>query len=157
LLRLASPDHYHVTVREKSRVIACHILYPTTRARLEAVSRKRPSFMDLASGCFRFLVDEHGFTGPELLAPGDRIPAVGHVRYHRPDMTIEILHVVGFMGENYVQTQYRTAGAANRDWTKLGSNTTQTGYQLRRALDLQAKAVEDRLNQDPEHTRNRTS
>jgi len=113
--------------------------------------------MELAPDCLRFLVEDQGFTGPELLPPGDRIPAIGHVRYHRSDMTIEILHVVGFMGENYVQTQYRMAGSSDRDWIKLGSNTTQTGYQLRRALDLQAKAVKDRLNQDPEHTRNRAS
>jgi len=60
-------------------------------------------------------------------------------------VTIEIRHVVGFMGENYVETQYRRAGSADRDWVKLGSNTTHTGYQLRRALDLQAKAVKATL------------
>jgi len=96
------------------------------RARVEAVSKKRPSFMELAPDCLRFLVEDQGFTGPELLPPGDRIPAIGHVRYHRSDMTIEILHVVGFMGENYVQTQYRMAGSSDRDWIKLGSNTPQT-------------------------------
>ena len=42
---------------------------------LEVVYRKRPSFMELAPDRFRFLVEEEGFTGPELQAPGDRIPA----------------------------------------------------------------------------------
>jgi hypothetical protein len=101
--------------------------------------------MELASGRFHFLTEKQGFSGPELRAPGDRIPAIGHLRFHRSDMTIEILHVVGFMGENYVETQYRRVGSADRDWLKLGRNTTHTGYQLRRALDLQAKAVRDIL------------
>jgi len=54
-----------------------------------------------------FLVDDHGFEGPEIERPWDRIPAVTRVGYHRKDVTVEIVHVVGFMGENPVESRYR--------------------------------------------------
>jgi hypothetical protein len=59
---------------------------------------------------------------------------------------IEVIHVIGFMGENYVQTRCRQKEADEHgEWTELGRNTTQTGCQLRRALDLQAQAIRSRL------------
>jgi hypothetical protein len=95
----------------------------------------------------RFLADEHGFAGPEIVHPWDRIPAITHVSYTRSDITIEIIHVVGFMGENYVETLYRRAdGDGEEAWTRLGNNTTRTGYQLRRAVDLQAQAIRSQLS-----------
>jgi hypothetical protein len=61
-------------------------------------------------------------------------------------MTVEIVHVVGFMGENHVETRFRSKdGDTEHDWVPLGSNTTHTGYQLRRALDLQAQATRSQL------------
>jgi len=63
------------------------------------------------------------------------------VRYHRNDMTIEVVQVVGPMGEAYVETRCRRETDNEQgDLTHLGRNTTHTGYQLRRALDLQADA-----------------
>jgi hypothetical protein len=57
-------------------------------------------------------------------------------------VTVEIVHVVGFMGENHVESRYRHKDRdSGGDWVPLGSNTTHTGYQLRRALVLQAQAI----------------
>jgi hypothetical protein len=109
---------------------------------------KRPSFVETAIDRLRFLIDDHDFVGPESERPWDRIPRVTWVRYHRSDMTIEMAHVVGFMGEDYVYTRRRTPGgdlAGKDDWIELGTNTTHTGYQLRRAIDLQAKAIRSHL------------
>lgn len=90
----------------------------------------------------RFLHDDQGFDGPEIEGPWDRIPAITRVRYHRNDLIIEVSHVVGFMGENYVETRcLHKGGGGHGDWIALGNNTTRTGYQLRRALDFQAQAV----------------
>jgi hypothetical protein len=98
----------------------------------------------------RFICDDQGFDGPEIERPWDRIPAITRVRYHRNDLVIEVSHVVGFMGENYVETRCRhKAGHGEGDWIRLGSNTTHTGYQLRRALDLQAQAVCSHLGLKP--------
>jgi hypothetical protein len=50
------------------------------------------------------------------------------------------------MGENYVETRCRRKDENGEgDWTVLGNNTTRTGYQLRRALDLQAQALRTHL------------
>jgi len=103
---------------------------------------KRPSFIEAATDRLRFLRDDQGFAGPEIERPWDRIPAIACVRYHRNDLIIEVSHVVGFMGENYVETRCRHKdGRGHGDWIALGRNTTHTGYQLRRALDLQAQAA----------------
>jgi hypothetical protein len=107
---------------------------------------KRPSFIEAATDYFRFLVDDHGFAGPEIERPWDRIPAIAHVRYNRSNLTIEVVHVVGFMGENHVETRcHLKDDDGQRDWIALGHNTTHTGYQLRLALDLQAQAVRAHL------------
>lgn len=107
---------------------------------------KRPSFIEAATDRFRYLVDDHGFAGPEVERPWDRIPAIAHVRYHRSDLIIEVIHVVGFMGENHVETRcHHKVDGGESDSIALGDNTTHTGYQLRRALDLQAQAVRNHL------------
>ena len=106
---------------------------------------KRPSFIETATNRLSFLVDEQGFIGPET-EKDKFVPGISKVRYHRNDTTIEVVHVVGYMGENYVETRCREPGEdAQGDWTQLGRNTTHTGYQLRRALDLQAEALCSRL------------
>ena len=106
---------------------------------------KRPSFIETATNRSSFLVDEQGFIGPET-EKDKFVPGISKVRYHRNDTTIEVVHVVGYTGENYVETRCREPGEdAQVDWTQLGRNTTHTGYQLRRALDLQAQALCSRL------------
>jgi len=72
-------------------------------------------------------------------------------------VSIEVTHVVDFMGENYVQARCRRREACGHgDWTEVGRNTTHTGYQLRHALDLQAQAISSwlarrRLRADEQH------
>ena len=106
---------------------------------------KRPSFIEVTTDRLGFL-HGHGFAEPEIKQPWDRIPAITRVQYSSNDMTIEVSHVVGFMGENYVETRCRrTDGNGQGDWTQLGSDTTHTGYQLRRAVDRQAQAIRSHL------------
>jgi hypothetical protein len=108
---------------------------------------KRPSFIEVTTNRLSFLADDHGFAGPEIerFNP-DRMPTITHVCYHRNDVTIEVIHVVGFMGENYVETRCRHKDENGEgDRMTLGNNTTHTGYQLRRAVDLQAQAIRSHL------------
>jgi hypothetical protein len=103
---------------------------------------KRPSFIEAATDRMRFLHYDLGFDGPEIERPWDRIPAIARVRYHRKDLIIEVSHVVGFMGENYIETRCRYKdGREDGDWMELGNNTMHTGYRRWRALDLQARAI----------------
>lgn len=107
---------------------------------------KRPSFIEVATDRLSFLADDLMFAGPEVERPGDTIPAIAHVRYHRNDVTIEVTHVVGFMGEKYVETRcHHKDGNDEDNWATLGSSATHTGYQLRRALHLQAQAIRSHL------------
>ena len=106
---------------------------------------KRPSFIETATNRLSFLVGEQGFIGPET-EKDKFVPGISKVRYHRNDTTIEVVQIVGYMGENYVEARCREPGEdAQGDRTQLGRNTTHTGYQLRRALDLQAEALCSRL------------
>jgi hypothetical protein len=103
---------------------------------------KRPSFIEQAASRLSFLVDDQGFAGPETTEwPQQPFPAVTRLRYHRSDITIEVAHVVGYMGENYVETRCRQRSDEQGGWIGMGSNTTHTGYRLRRAIDLQADAI----------------
>jgi len=107
---------------------------------------ERPSFIEVTTNRLSFLPGDHGFAGPRIQRSWDRIPAITRVGYSRSDMTIDVIHVVGFMGENYVETRCRHKDANGQgDWMALGSNTTHTGYQLRRALELQAQAIHSHL------------
>jgi hypothetical protein len=108
---------------------------------------KRPSFIEVAVERLSFLADDYGFVGPEIERPGDRIPAIDQVRYHRSDVSVEVTHVVGFMGENHIETRCRGKdGSGEGNWTTLGSNPARTGHQLRRALALQAQAIRSYLD-----------
>jgi hypothetical protein len=108
--------------------------------------RKRPSFVEVATDRLGFLAHDHGFAGPEIQHPEETIPAIAHVSYHRSDATVEIVHVVGFMGENYVETRCRRKeGSSEGDWMTLGNNTTRTGYELRRAIEIHAQAIRSYL------------
>ena len=52
---------------------------------------KRPSFVEVATDRLGFLADDHGFAGPEIQHPGERIPTIAYVSYHRSDATVEIV------------------------------------------------------------------
>jgi hypothetical protein len=58
------------------------------------------------------------------------------------DLAVEISLVLSYMGEEYVAADLVTTkepGSVRR--TEIGHHTAHTGYQMRRALDLQADAV----------------
>jgi hypothetical protein len=64
------------------------------------------------------------------------------VRFERADLAVEISLVLSYMGEEYVAADLVTeddSGSVRR--TQIGRGTAHTGYQMRRALDLQAQSV----------------
>jgi hypothetical protein len=103
---------------------------------------KRPSFIEEATSRLSFLLDDQGFAGPESTEwPRQPFPTVTRLRYHRSDITIEIAYVVAYPGENYVEARCGRKDDEQGGWIGMGRNTTHTGYQLRRAIDLQAAAI----------------
>lgn len=67
-------------------------------------------------------------------------------RFERADIGIEISLVLSYMGEEYVASDLVTADSpASVRRTKIRQDTAHTGYQMRRALDLQAKAIREAL------------
>lgn len=64
------------------------------------------------------------------------------MRFGRADLAVEISLVLSYMGEEYVSADLVAqddAGSVRR--TEIGRNTAHTGYQMRRALDLQAQVA----------------
>jgi hypothetical protein len=96
-----------------------------------------------------FLHAEQGFAGPEVVPdPNAVYPLLRRVRYARAGLAFEISLVLSYMGEEYVGTDVVSeddSGAVYR--TQIGSSTAHTGYQMRRALDLQAEAVRAALGE----------
>jgi hypothetical protein len=90
-----------------------------------------------------FLHSEFGFTGPEIALDETGVyPLLRRVRFERADVAIEISLVLSYMGEEYVASNFvaaDSAGSVRR--TKIRQDTAHTGYQMRHALDLQAKAI----------------
>jgi hypothetical protein len=102
-----------------------------------------------------FLLDEHGFAGPEVQGDRDTYPLLISVYYHRSDLDVEASLVLSYAGEEYVTVRLLHAddqsGAARR--TEVGTSTAHTGYQMRRALDRHAQAVRDAVHQaGPTHS-----
>ncbi len=107
----------------------------------QRVDVRRKTFAGEAIKQLGFLQAEHGFAGPDVereASPGTTV----RVRYRRDGITIEASLVLWYMGEQYVATTHVVGirdGAALR--TEIGRNTAHTGYQMRRALKLQAETV----------------
>jgi hypothetical protein len=105
------------------------------------VDIREKTFADEAIKQLDFLKSQHGFAGPDLSrgeSPGTTVSA----RYHRGGTTIEASLVLWYMGEEYVATaQVADAPDGTELRTEIGSNAAHTGYQMRRALKLQAEAV----------------
>ncbi len=104
------------------------------------------TFADEAIKQLDFLKDQYGLAGPEVnrgVFPGTTVS----VKYHRGAMTIDASLVLWYGGEEYVATMLvidGPDGSVRR--TELACNTAHTGYQMRRALKLQAKAVRATLS-----------
>lgn len=99
------------------------------------------TFADEAVKQLDFLKDQYGFTGPDV-DRGSHSGTPVSVSYHRDDITIEASLVLWYMGEEYVATTqvvHALDGTARR--IEIAHNTAHTGYQMRRALKLQAEAV----------------
>jgi hypothetical protein len=90
-----------------------------------------------------FLLEDYGFSGPEAVHDGAGVyPLLRRVWYQRADLAIEISLVLSYMGEEYVAADLvaeNDSGSVRR--TEIGRSTAHTGYQMRRALHLLAKAV----------------
>jgi hypothetical protein len=105
------------------------------------VDIREKTFADEAARQLNFLKGQYGFAGPDV----ERGPSPGttvSVRYRRGDITIEASLVLWYMGEEYVATTLGfdgLGGAVRR--TEMARNTAHTGYQIRRAIRLQAEAV----------------
>jgi hypothetical protein len=99
------------------------------------------TFADEAIKQLDFLRNQYGFAGPDVdreASPGTPV----RVSYHQDAITIEASLVLWYMGEEYVATTQVVGapdGTARR--TQIARNTAHTGYQMRRALKLQAQAV----------------
>jgi hypothetical protein len=107
----------------------------------EHVDFRVKTFADEAVKELDFLKSQYGFAGPEVERGGSRGTMVS-VSYRRGDVTIEVSLVFWYMGDEYVATARVVDGrhgAVRR--SELGHNTAHTGYQMRRALRLQAQAV----------------
>jgi hypothetical protein len=105
------------------------------------VDFREKTFAGEAHKRLSFLTDQFGFAEPHVergASPGTAVA----VRYRRRDIVIEVSLVFWYMGEEYVATTQCVDlpdGAARR--TEVARNTAHTGYQMRRALKLQAEVV----------------
>jgi hypothetical protein len=107
----------------------------------QQVDIREKTFADEAIKQLGFLKDQYGFAGPEVshgASPGTAV----RVSYHRGGTTIEASLVFWYMGEEYVATVQVTDDPGGRTRrTEIARHTAHTGYQMRRALKLQAQAV----------------
>jgi hypothetical protein len=107
----------------------------------QQVDIREKTFADEAIKQLEFLKDHYGFTGPDV-SHGANPGTAARVSYHRGGTTIETSLVFWYMGEEYVATVQLTDDPGGRTRrTEIARHTTHTGYQMRRALKLQAQAV----------------
>jgi hypothetical protein len=110
---------------------------------MNLVDARVKTFVREAPDRMRFLQAEFGFTGPEAVPDESGVyPLLRRVRFERRDVAVEVSLVLSYMGDEYVASDLIVlddTGSTRR--TSIGHNTAHTGYQMRRALDLQAKAI----------------
>ena len=107
----------------------------------QQVDIREKTFADEAIKQLEFLKDQYGFAGPDVsrgTSPGTAV----RVSYHRGGTTIEASLVFWYIGEEYVATAQVTDDPGGRTRrTEIARHTAHTGYQMRRAIELQAQAV----------------
>jgi hypothetical protein len=109
------------------------------------------AFAQEAAERLGFLHTEFGFTHPEAV-PDDlgAYPLLLRLRFNRPDVAVEISLVLSYGGEDYVASDFVVAGeSGSTRRTHIGRNTAHTGFQMRRALDLQAAVLRLALTERP--------
>src|ERR1700761_3760546 len=107
---------------------------------------RRQTFVPEATSRLAFLCGEHGFAGPEVTDQDD-YPLMICVSYHRADLDVEESLILSYGGEEYVTATVVHPGAGQRPArrTEISADTAHTGFQMRRALDRQARAVQEFL------------
>ena len=106
---------------------------------------RRETFVAEATGRFGFLIQEHGFAGPEITHDGD-FPLLIRVMYHRGDLDVMATLILSYGGEEYVTTNLLRQNPARR--AELTAGTAHTGFQMRRALDRHAQALRELFASD---------
>lgn len=109
----------------------------------ERVDVRRKTFVAEATSRLEFLIQQHGFVGPEITQDGG-YPLVIHVTYHRSDLCVRESLILSYGGEEYVTTSLLHESAARR--AELTAGTAHTGFQMRRALDRHAQALRELLS-----------
>jgi hypothetical protein len=105
------------------------------------------TFADEAVKQLDFLESQYGFAGPDVNR-GTYPGTIVSVKYHRDAITIEASLDLWYMGEEYVATtQLAGAPDGTTQRAEIARNTAHTGFQMRRALKLQAEAVRAAIRQ----------
>lgn len=98
------------------------------------------TFVAEATSRLGFLVEEHGFAGPEITHDGD-YPLVICVTYYRGDLDVREALVLSYGGEEYVTADLEHKSPARH--AEIPAGTAHTGFQMRQALDRHALALRE--------------
>lgn len=105
------------------------------------------TFAAQAAARLIYLGREFGFVGPEIDDHGGSYPVMLSLRYHRPSTVVEVSLVLAYGGEEYVTTTLVVQQNGSPQRSEIGTDTAHTGYQMRRALDRQAHALRQQLEE----------
>lgn len=111
---------------------------------LERVDIRVKTFAAEVASRLGFLCADCGFTDPEAMhaQDDDAYPVLRTFRYRRGGIAVEVSLTLSYMGEEYVTAKLVSAdGPGPARCSQIGQGTAHTGYQMRRALDLQADAI----------------
>jgi len=120
------------------------VTFPDGLRHPEHVDIRRKTFVVEATRRFGFLIQEHGFAGPEIRQDGD-YPLLIRVIYHRGDLDVIEALILSYGGEEDVTADLVRQSPRGR--TELPAGTAHTGYQMRRALDRHAEALRELLSE----------
>jgi len=110
------------------------------------VDIRRKTFVAETTSRLRFLIQEHGFAGPEVTRQGD-YPLLIRVSYHRSDLDVEESLILSYGGEEYVTAGLEYTNPERR--TELSACAAHTGFQMRQTLDRNTQALREFLSRQP--------
>jgi len=112
----------------------------------EQVDIRRKTFVAETTSRLGFLIQEHGFAGPEVTQEGD-YPLLIRVSYHRSDLDVEESLILSYGGEEYVTADvvHSSAGSSAPTRIKVSAGTVHTGFQMRQTLDRNTRALREFL------------
>ena len=107
---------------------------------------RRSTFVAETTSRLGFLIQEHGFAGPEVTQEGD-YPLLIRVSYHRSDLDVEESLILSYGGEEYVTADvvHSSAGSSAPTRIKVSAGTVHTGFQMRQTLDRNTRALRELL------------